>query len=217
MPSNPLEKRQARQVSTSLPQPQKIAVIVLALLAILIFIFWIFQMRKQLTGPFDVGQDKIAKNNPVATTTDSRLQDTDGDGLSDYDEINVYYTSPYLEDSDSDGLTDSAEIKNETDPNCPQGQNCNALADNVAASSSTPSAGGDNATITAPEVNADGIDSKLLQTALNGQIDAASLRQILISSGVDKSILDQISDEDLMKSYQETLNSQSDTSSVQTQ
>ncbi|MCB0761849.1 MAG: hypothetical protein KDC12_10035, partial [Flavobacteriales bacterium] len=36
--------------------------------------------------------------------------DTDGDGISDEDEINVYGTDPYLQDSDYDGLTDGLEI-----------------------------------------------------------------------------------------------------------
>jgi hypothetical protein len=32
-----------------------------------------------------------------------KTKDTDGDGLSDWDEIHVYKTSPYLEDTDGDG------------------------------------------------------------------------------------------------------------------
>ncbi len=40
----------------------------------------------------------------------NRLKDTDGDGLSDYDELYTYGTSPYLVDSDSDGVSDYDEI-----------------------------------------------------------------------------------------------------------
>ncbi|MCH2199606.1 MAG: hypothetical protein MK081_12575 [Flavobacteriales bacterium] len=36
--------------------------------------------------------------------------DTDGDGISDEDEINIYGTDPNLQDSDYDGLTDGLEI-----------------------------------------------------------------------------------------------------------
>ncbi len=44
--------------------------------------------------------------------------DTDGDGLSDTDEINVYGTDPNAADSDQDGLSDGDEINNYgTDPN----------------------------------------------------------------------------------------------------
>ncbi len=36
--------------------------------------------------------------------------DTDGDGLSDEEEITVYNTDPFIQDSDYDGLTDGLEI-----------------------------------------------------------------------------------------------------------
>ena len=43
--------------------------------------------------------------------------DSDGDELSDFDEINVYLTDPYKADTDGDGLTDYEEImKYKTDP-----------------------------------------------------------------------------------------------------
>lgn len=43
--------------------------------------------------------------------------DSDGDGLSDYDEINIYGTNPNLIDTDFDGLTDYEEVMTyKTDP-----------------------------------------------------------------------------------------------------
>ena len=42
--------------------------------------------------------------------------DTDGDGLSDHDEVVVHGTSPVLEDTDGDGLSDGEEIDLGTDP-----------------------------------------------------------------------------------------------------
>ncbi len=36
--------------------------------------------------------------------------DTDGDGLSDYEEVSVYGTNPLLVDTDGDGLTDGQEV-----------------------------------------------------------------------------------------------------------
>ena len=46
--------------------------------------------------------------------------DTDGDGLSDWNELNVYHTDPYVTDTDADGLSDAVEIyKYHTDPNNP--------------------------------------------------------------------------------------------------
>jgi hypothetical protein len=50
--------------------------------------------------------------------TNEVVQDTDGDGLSDYEEINVYHTDPSKADTDGDGLRDDEEINvNHTDPN----------------------------------------------------------------------------------------------------
>ena len=43
--------------------------------------------------------------------TDPTQKDSDGDGLSDYDEVKNYGTDPLSADSDGDGLSDSDEIK----------------------------------------------------------------------------------------------------------
>lgn len=40
--------------------------------------------------------------------------DSDGDGLSDYDEVRTYKTNPLMIDSDKDGLTDKEELLNPT-------------------------------------------------------------------------------------------------------
>lgn len=50
--------------------------------------------------------------------TDVNLVDTDADGLNDRDELRVYKTNPLLSDSDNDGLTDRDEVFTwKTDPN----------------------------------------------------------------------------------------------------
>ena len=40
--------------------------------------------------------------------------DTDGDTLSDYDELYVYRLSPYLRDTDGDGIDDASEVEANT-------------------------------------------------------------------------------------------------------
>jgi hypothetical protein len=42
--------------------------------------------------------------------------DSDSDGLTDYDEINIYHTDPNNSDTDSDGYNDGDEIKNGYSP-----------------------------------------------------------------------------------------------------
>jgi outer membrane protein OmpA-like peptidoglycan-associated protein len=58
--------------------------------------------------------DKIEKQ----LGTDPHNPDTDGDGLTDGDEVNVYKTNPLKADSDGDGLNDGDEVKvYKTNPN----------------------------------------------------------------------------------------------------
>jgi len=56
-------------------------------------------------------------------------KDTDEDGLNDYDELNVFNTSPYLKDTDSDGFDDQTEVFSNNDPNCPEGEDCSQPTD----------------------------------------------------------------------------------------
>jgi len=207
---NPGEPNFDKQVFQSIPRPQKIAVIVLALAAILIIIFWILQFRSQLTRPLGLDTQKTTPTE--ITTVDPRTADTDKDGLTDYEEINIYKTSPYLEDTDSDGTMDKQEIADGTDPTCPKGKNCGAATE-IPISSSSPTTMPlqenfiPDITLSTSTLDM-GVDQTALQGILSGGADIATIRQILIQSGIDKNELDKISDADLMKSYQETLQNQ---------
>jgi hypothetical protein len=48
--------------------------------------------------------------------TDPQNPDTDGDGLSDGDEVHVYHTDPLNPDTDGDGISDGLEVKTGSDP-----------------------------------------------------------------------------------------------------
>ena len=54
--------------------------------------------------------------NPGEVGTDPSTADTDGDGLTDGDEINEYETDPLDPDTDGDGLGDGWEVDNGLDP-----------------------------------------------------------------------------------------------------
>jgi len=56
----------------------------------------------------------VLANNVLAM--EEKNIDSDNDGISDYDEINVYYTNPYSKDTDGDGYTDWEELNNSYSP-----------------------------------------------------------------------------------------------------
>lgn len=119
------------------------------------------------------------KDSDVANALALQQQDTDLDGLSDYDELYIYKTSPYLSDSDSDGYSDFEEIKNNENPNCPAGQVCGIAMP----TSPTPSL-------------LSGFES----------LTADQIKQLLIEEGgMTEEDIAKIDDETLMVLYQETL------------
>lgn len=58
----------------------------------------------------DRDRDGLSKCEELELGTDLRNPDSDGDGISDGDEVKIYKTNPLNKDSDSDGLTDYEEI-----------------------------------------------------------------------------------------------------------
>lgn len=122
-----------------------------------------------------------------------KQQDTDGDGLSDYDETNIYGTSPYLEDSDSDGLTDKQEVDNGSDPNCAGEENCFRDTSATTVSSNTT-----EQTTASP-----------LATGNSAASEADMIRQMLLSSGISESDLANVSDAELLSLYNEAASEQS--------
>ena len=204
---NQIEDVEPQSRNTS--KGQKIAVIFLAFFAVLVFVLWSIQLRQSIMGPFKTAEPDASQEagTGVCTGPDcqkdlaaaQREQDTDNDGLSDWDELNIYKTSPYLEDSDSDGFSDQDEVSTGNDPNCPEGRDCYGA--------SQPAEEADN-NISVDDVTADinFLDQdEAMQNILAGGSDVKTLRQMLIAAGMNEGLLSQISDEDLMKSYQETL------------
>ena len=195
--SQPLEKNISgpENSSSSLPKNQRAAVIFLSFLGIAVIVFWAWQFKSRISSPFK-GSDRQAALAVVASSS-NLLKDTDGDGLPDSEELNFYHTSPYLADSDSDGISDGQEIKQGTDPNCPAGQTCGL---------ETVQPPAQTATSTFPGVSSTSPTSITLEEKLvSGDVTPTELRQVLIDNGADKSALDQVSDVDLIRAYQEML------------
>lgn len=62
---------------------------------------------------------KIIERVKTKNAAEEALLDSDEDGISDFDELNIYETDPYVADSDGDGYVDGAEILSGFDPNSP--------------------------------------------------------------------------------------------------
>ncbi len=141
-----------------------------------------------------------------------QTMDTDGDGLTDFDELYVYGTSPYLKDSDSDTFDDNEEIDQGFDPNCPKGQDCRGTANTETNTNSNTN----SQTEIEQNLN-NGLDtsvgedttSRVLtaeEKAALKQLTPAEMRQLLVESGgVTAEQLEGVSDEDLMKAVEEVL------------
>lgn len=131
----------------SLAREQQISVGILSVCGIIAVGLSAVHLRDSIRAPFMVpnallkqSQEFFAKQDQETKTLElQKTKDTDHDGLSDYDELYLYHTSPYLADSDSDGIQDAVEIAQGTDPNCPSGKPCGQPI-NVVAQSSTSSA-----------------------------------------------------------------------------
>lgn len=67
----------------------------------------------------DTDHDGLTNLQEQEYGTNPRYGDSDGDTLSDGDEVNVYHTNPILADTDKDGLTDDLEIAVGANPSNP--------------------------------------------------------------------------------------------------
>jgi hypothetical protein len=202
------------EIKNNLTKNQKFALVGLTVFGILLVGFWVINLNNKIRTPFLI---KVADNNQIASSAQTdeeklKTQDTDGDGLSDWNELNVYHTSPYLPDSDSDSLNDGLEVKNGTDPNCPQGKDCTAAAAIIPASSVV-------ATSTAVDLTAGASAASVASTTQAEELskilscqDMKLLRKYLLDSEkIDQASLDLISDADLLKMCQDQAKSSTNT------
>ena len=120
-----------------LSRQQKTGFVLLLIFGVLAVGLGLLQMRNTIYGPFALYLNPTAAPGSAAADEATRLQrtDTDADGLSDYEELEFYQTSPYLPDTDSDGARDKAEVDSGEDPLCPAGEECRAAAPSSTTSS----------------------------------------------------------------------------------
>jgi hypothetical protein len=207
MPNNLPESNQEDKKTSffkSLPKPQRNAFLFLSFLSFAILILWAWQLNFRLSSPFAVPNGENISIDEAASDFQTLLtdRDTDGDGLTDDEEINLYNTSPYLADTDGDGVSDREEIERGTDPLCAPGGECDSDR-TIAVPSLSPSLNIGEELLDVPGFSNETDD--ILEAMLTGQADANQLRILLSESGADASLLEQLSDEDLLTAYQEML------------
>lgn len=81
--------------------------------------YWMAELGISITGERDQDPDKdsLLTSEEKAIGTNPLNPDTDGDGLTDGDEVRKYHTNPLNPDTDGDGLSDGEEVlKYHTDP-----------------------------------------------------------------------------------------------------
>ncbi|MFA5128856.1 MAG: hypothetical protein WC445_02695 [Patescibacteria group bacterium] len=173
----------------------KIGVTILVILCVIAVLGIIWQYPKYLRAPFarygqDIGLWKSQLEADAEKLAAMKETDTDGDGLTDYDEIYIYGTSSYLADSDSDGFSDKEEISSGNDPNCPAGKICSKAGEEGAAKAEP---------IVTPPVEEE------LGGLLAGTATAEEVRDALRQAGVDDATLNKLDDKTLLELYNETL------------
>lgn len=132
---------------------------------------------------------------------DLTITDTDGDGLTDYQELEIFHTSPYLWDTDSDGISDKDEIDRKQDPTCPIGD---ARCNNEILMNE------DDA------IQREAV-SQITDSFVSGQLGLDSFRTILLDQGINQDLLSQLDDETLGLIYQGILANPEDPAAVMEQ
>lgn len=191
-----------QQQFISLSPEQKIGFVLLLIFGILAIALGFLQMRNTIYNPFVIRfQDE--SNAQVFADEKTHLQqiDTDQDGISDYDELEFYKTSPYLPDTDSDGLSDKFEIDNNKDPLCPEGELCETQTVPQTTKETKTELPISEQPSAADILNQAGQIGDTANVDLSGVVsDPALIRQLLLSTGkITEEQLSKVDDATLME------------------
>jgi len=210
-------KRVATREPRALTLEQKVAFGLLLFLGFGGILLGFRSFGVNINRPFDLQIANYLSGEKFTTSSEreakeleaSKTRDTDQDGLTDYDELSVYKTSPYLADSDSDTFDDKTEIFSNNDPNCPKDSTCEELTGDDAVSEKDAVSGlvgafGDAASILSSS-DVDFQNPEDLKKFFQ-QATIEEIRSALLKSGVSQEELDKIDDETLMKFFTDTLN-----------
>jgi hypothetical protein len=187
---------------------QKISVGVLSLCGLLAIGLSLFRLRATINEPFLVRKESLLETKElIGDTEEQKLAvqqrtDTDGDGLSDWDEVNTYGTNPNLRDTCGDGTPDNVRIATGKGANCDIPAASTGLDTSIVNSTSSvlsPIALPNPQDTASPQLRN---PQQLVQDALPR--DPKAIRELL-SGKVDAAELEQLTDEDLLKLYDAAL------------
>lgn len=169
----------------------------------LAFILGGFYLVRHIAEPFFIeysGEYYFTQEQEKALTImEQQMKDTDGDTLTDYDELYIYSSSPYLKDTDGDGYNDDTEVASGTDVNCAPGQVCLGVQDDTERTIlddviADPYEAVENPSTSLAE----------MQEALNS-LSIEEIRDLLITAGADPEMVASIPDDELHTLFLEVM------------
>lgn len=200
-PLSPAARRQLLGQRDTVSGGAVTALVVVIVVGALGLGFW--QFGQSVRSPFKIAAAPAtnAQDTSSASLVDLRARDTDGDGLSDFDEQVIHQTSIYLEDTDSDGISDADEVAQGKNPLCPEGKTCTVGTFGETATDVDTAA----ATTPQPDVfeklasGAYSVDMSAAQAA--AQVTPEIIRSALVGAGVSADVVQQYSDQELLDWY----------------
>lgn len=200
-----------------LTREQQISVVILTICGGCAIALSLFRIQASIQEPFLVRKDTLLNAKKLIGLSEQQKierdqrTDTDGDGLSDWDEVNTYKTNPNLRDSCGDGIPDNVRVATGKNLSC-VGVSASSQIDTsalkedstlspvdiaVPGGAAGSAAAGSKTTLPAttdPQAFLQQMlprDPKLIREMLKGKVDAARLEKI--------------SDEDLLKLFDAAL------------
>jgi hypothetical protein len=190
-----------RRTSPSFTKEQKVGLFVIIGIGCVALLLGGFYLVRHISSPFFIeysGEMYLSQEQQDAILMQSQQEkDTDSDGLTDYDELYKYGSSPYLMDTDGDGYTDQTEVLNNTSPVCAVGADC---SQDIGDSSSDLF----DDVLPDEQVDTSGTSLEDIQAAMH-ELTIDEIRSLLVEAGADEEQLAGISDEDLQAMFLEVM------------
>jgi hypothetical protein len=190
---------------------QKVSVVVLGICGGLAIALSLYNLRLSVMSPFLAKKSEMTTAKKIIGLTQEeevakqQRMDTDGDSLSDWDEVNIYHTNPNLRDSCGDGMADNIRVVSGKNLNC-AGKAATGQLDVTGVGSIAPTMGGSESQTTDNLLSmfATGTEATASPSEPALARDPVAIRAAL-KGKVDQAKLDQLSDAQLLEYYDTAL------------